>query len=167
MIDLNACPFEGCIFREWKVIKSSTVYSSWGDSRILIGKLKVGEHVVGLTGVHVTLTPDRVLVKHSIPDLGLNPGDVILRYMYLGEGHANIWVKGSWYKNEDCTFITEKNRSGCLRDCSAIVTQVGVKEWWVKVKLKDGRIGWVLSSGNFVGMDQFAKLTRKSELINT
>jgi len=76
--------------------------------------------------------------------------------MYLGEGFANIWFNGAWHKGEDCTFVTEKNGQGCLRDCSAIVTEQGVKDWWVKIKTSDGKIGWVLVEDNFDGMDALA-----------
>jgi hypothetical protein len=158
VIDYNACPFEGCTFGRWKVTKESTIYSTWQHARTVIGKLEPGEEVTGLTGVHITLKPDRILVKKPIPDLGLGPGDVILRYMFLGEGYANIWYGGSWHRQFDCTFITEKNDEGCLRDCSAVVTDVGVKDWWVKVKTSSGKTGWVLARGNFDGMDAFAEL---------
>jgi hypothetical protein len=156
VIDYNACPFEGCTFGKWKVKKESTLYSSWQKGRTELGKLKPGEDVTGLTGVHITRKPDRILVKQSIPDLGLKPGDIVLRYMYLGEGFANIWANGVWHKSEDCTFITEKSGEGCLRDCSALVIEEGAKDWWVKVRTSDGKIGWVLVEDNFDGMDSLA-----------
>ena len=129
------------------------MYSSWQEGRTELARLKAGEEVTGLTGVHVTLRPDRILVKTAIPNLALKPGDIVLRYMYLGEGFANIWANGVWHKSEDCTFITEKSGEGCLRDCSAVVTEEGVKEWWVKIKTSDGQVGWVLVEHNFDGMD--------------
>ena len=125
-------------------------------NRTELTSLKPGDEVTGLTGVHITRRPDRILVKQAIPDLGLKPGDVVLRYMYLGEGFANIWFNGAWHKGEDCTFVTEKNGQGCLQDCSAIVTEQGVKDWWVKIKTSDGKIGWVLVEDNFDGMDALA-----------
>jgi hypothetical protein len=153
VIDYNACPFEGCTFGKWKVKKHSTIYSSWRKGRAELAKLKPGDEVTGLTGVHITRKPDRILVKQAIPDLRLKPGDVVLRYMYLGEGFANVWFNGVWHKSEDCTFVTEMNASGCLRDCAAIVTEEGVKDWWVKIKTSDGMVGWVLVEDNFDGMD--------------
>jgi hypothetical protein len=156
VIDYKACPFEGCTFGEWKVTKESTVLSSWQGNHTEIGKIHPGEKVTGLTGVHITRKPDRILVKQPMPDLDLQPGDVVLRYMYLGEGFANVWYKGSWHKSLDCTFVTEKNGQGCLRDCQAIVTEEGAKDWWVKIKTSTGTIGWVLVEDNFDGMDAFA-----------
>jgi hypothetical protein len=153
VIDYNACPFEGCTFGKWKVTKQSTVYSSWRERRTEIARIKPGDGVLGLTGVHITRRPDRILVKAAIPNMELKPGDVILRYMYLGEGFANIWYNGAWHKESDCTFVTEKGGGGCSRDCSAVVTEEGVKDWWVKIKTPAGTVGWVLVDENFDGMD--------------
>ncbi|HZQ97061.1 MAG TPA: hypothetical protein VFA67_18765 [Candidatus Sulfotelmatobacter sp.] len=153
VIDENACPFEGCTFGKWKVIKESAVYSSWRSDRRQIDRIKPGQEVLGLTGVHVTLKPDRILVRREIPRLGLKPGDVLLRYMTIGEGFANIWAKGAWHKEEDCSFITEKDGSGCSRDCAAVVGEYGVNEWWVKIKISDEKVGWVRVDENFNGMD--------------
>jgi hypothetical protein len=153
VIDFNACPFEGCTFGKWKVKKASTMFSTWKDARTEIAILKPGDDVTGITGVHITRKPDRILVKQAIPELSLKPGNIVLRYMYLGEGFANLWFSGAWHKQQDGTFITEKNGGGCLRDCPAIVTEEGVKEWWVKIKTTDGKVGWVLVEDNFDGMD--------------
>ena len=153
VIDYNACPFEGCSFRKWKVLRESTMYSTWEEKRVEISRLKPGQEVTGITGVHITSRPDRILVKKEIPNLGLNPGDIIFRYMYVGEGFANIWTKGTWHKEADCSFLKEKNGDGCTRDCAAIVTEEGVKNWWVNIKTSDGKMGWVLAEDNFGGMD--------------
>ena len=157
VIDQQACPFEGCRFGNWKVSKGSTLYSSWQNDRRELAKLTPGQEVTAVTGVHITRSPDRILVKRDLPRLGLQAGDIVLRYMYVGEGFANIWAKGAWHKEEDCSFITEKNGDGCARDCAAIVTEEGVKEWWVKIKTADDKIGWVLVSNNFQGMDALAE----------
>jgi hypothetical protein len=160
VIDENACPFEGCTFRQWTVTKDSTLYSTWQDSRTETGKLKRGEKVTGRTGVHVTRKPDRILVRQPIPDLAAKPGDVILRYMYVGEGFANIWANGNWHKEYDCSFITERNGTGCAKGCAAVVTEDGVKEWWVQVRMSDGKTGWVLAQDNFDGMDILGTILR-------
>ena len=158
LIDFGACPFEGCTFGKWTVTKNSILYDSWERGRQPIGELTKGETVIGLTGVHITNKPDEIRVLQAIPGLGLKPGDTVLRYMYLGEGYANIWANGKYMKETDCTFITEKSGGGCLRDCPAVVQVEGQKEWWVKVKQSSGRIGWVKAEANFDGMDALASL---------
>jgi hypothetical protein len=157
VVDENACPFEGCTFGTWKATKESTLYSSWQTDRAEIGKIKAGEPVTSLTGVHITRKPDRILVKREISRLALKPGDLVLRYMYVGEGFANIWAKGTWHKEEDCSFITEKDGGGCARECAAVVAEDGQKEWWVKIKTRDGKLGWILVKHNFEGMDALAE----------
>jgi hypothetical protein len=158
VIDYNACPFEGCTFGKWKVTKNSTLFSSWQQGRSKIGRLNLGEEVIGVAGVHITRKPDGILVKRAIPDLDARPGDTILRYMYVGEGFANIWIHGQWHKEYDCTFVSEKDDGGCSRDCSASVAEYGMKEWWVKISTHDGKTGWVRVEDNFDGMDSLAGL---------
>lgn len=156
VVDMNACPFEGCTFRKWTVIRKSPLYTSWKRDRRQIGVLAKGQVVTGITGVHITKQPDVIHVFQAIPELGLKPGDVVLRYMYLGEGFANIWANGRYIKSFDCTFVTEKGEGGCLRDCRAVVEENGEKEWWVEVKMSSGKIGWTKAEYNFNGMDALA-----------
>jgi hypothetical protein len=156
VIDMNACPFEGCTFGKWTVIRKSPLYTTWKADRRVIGTLVKGQVVKGITGVHITRKPDVIHVFQAIPELGLKPGDVVLRYMYLGEGYANIWANGRYVKSADLTFVTEKTGSGCLRDCQAAVEENGVKEWWVEVKTSSGKIGWTQANYNFDGVDALA-----------
>jgi hypothetical protein len=160
VIDNSACPFEGCTFGKWRVTKQSVLFSSWEEGRAQIVKLSPGEEVNGITGIHITRAPDRIAVTKSIPDLDAAAGDVILRYMCMGEGTANIWIKGHWHQGYDCTFVTEdeKNGGGCQKDCSAVVKEYGGKKWWVKVQTADGKTGWLLANDNFDGMDSLARL---------
>jgi len=109
--------------------------------------------VTGLTGVHITYEPDRVQVLQPLPGLRRQAGDIILRYMYRGEGFADIWAKGQRRREYDCTLITEKDNSGCLRDCAAKVITEGRKDWWVRVKTKEGLIGWAKAEDQFDCMD--------------
>jgi hypothetical protein len=153
VIDYKACPFEGCTFRKWVVTHDSRIFSSWKDDKTPVRILKKGEVVTGLTGVHITYTPDRIRVSRPIPELHLGAGDIILRYMYRGEGFADIWAKGQWKKEYDCSFITEKDGSGCLRDCPARVLSEGRKVWWVNLKTAQGSIGWAKVEDQFDCMD--------------
>lgn len=80
VIDYDACPFEGCTFGKWIVNRNSMVFSSWKADRKPVFTLKKGEVVTGLTGVHITYEPDRIQVLKLIPELRLEPGDIIFRY---------------------------------------------------------------------------------------
>ena len=154
VIDENACPFEGCHFGKWIVVHDDTIYSSWQEDRKSVASIHKGEIVTGLTGVHITLAPDHIRVNQPIPDLGAQPGDVILRYMYRGEGTADIWVKGQWKKEYDCSFVQEKDGTGCMGDnCAAKVISAGRKEWWAKVKTEKNISGWTLVRDQFNCID--------------
>ena len=153
VVDYKACPFEGCTFRKWFVTKDVTLYSTWKEGRKSVAAVMHGKVVTGLTGVHITYEPDRVQVLQPVPELRLQAGDIILRYMYRGEGFADIWAKGQWRREYDCTFITEKDNAGCLRDCAAKVISDGRKDWWVRVKTSEGFIGWANAEDQFDCMD--------------
>jgi hypothetical protein len=154
VIDLNACPFEGCSFRKWIVLSETQMYSTWkNEGRKNVVTLAKGQIVTGLTGVHLTFEPDRIRVLKAMPELRVQPGDIILRYMYQGEGFADIWVNGEWKKSYDCSFVTEEDDSGCLRNCSARVISEGRKEWWVRIQTAGGITGWSLAGDQFDCMD--------------
>jgi len=153
VVDYNACPFEGCTFGKWLVTREVPFFSSWKEVSTPVVTVQKGQIVTGLTGVHITYQPDRIQILQPIPELHLQPGDVILRYMYRGEGFADIWAKGQLKRECDCTFVTEKNKSGCLRDCAARVIVEGRKDWWVRVKTSAGSIGWAKVEDQFDCMD--------------
>jgi hypothetical protein len=153
VITLRACPFEGCSFRKWIVLKDVTLYSNWKDDRKPVTTVKAAEVVTGITGVHITYEPDRIEVLQPLPELGFRPGDILLRYMYRGEGFADIWTKGQWHKEFDCSFISEMDSTGCMRDCAAKVVSQGRKVWWVQVKTSRDLIGWAKSEDQFDCMD--------------
>lgn len=157
VVDYKACPFEGCTFQKWIVTRDTPVFSTWRDDRKALGTtLKKGEIVIGLTGVHITNEPDRIAIRQPIPELHVQPGDIIFRYMEHGEGSCDLWAKGQWQKDYDCSFVTEPDRSGCLRDCAAVVTSQGKKDWWVQVKTPQGAIGWSKVGNQFDCMDSLA-----------
>lgn len=137
------------------VTRESAIFTTWKEGRKPWATIRKGEVVTGLTGVHITYEPDRVQVLQPIPELHLQPGAIILRYMYRGEGFADIWVNGQMMKDYESTFIVEKNNSGCLRDCPAKVISEGRKDWWVRVKTSQGKIGWAKVEDQFNCMDSF------------
>lgn len=156
VITYRACPFEGCSFRKWIVLKDITLFSNWKEDRKPVTTVKTGEVVTGVTGVHITHEPDRIQVLQPLPEMGLQPGDILLRYMYRGEGFADVWTKGQWRRQFDCSFITEKNSTGCLFDCAAKVISEGRKDWWVQVKTAQGLLGWTKSEEQFDCIDKLS-----------
>ena len=162
-IDYNACPFEGCTFRQWVVTKDVSLYSTWREPRRSLGRLRKGEKVLGLTGVHITWRPDRIAVTQDVPDYGFRRGAHIFAYMYLGEGAHDVWVKGRGLTVADLSFVKGLD---CSERCAGRLVREGRKEWWVKVNTRRGRTGWVAEhtrpvsslewDSNFTCMDALA-----------
>ena len=150
MIDHKACPGEGRTVTHWKIGRNQPIYSSWNGARV-IGTLKAGDKVTVLAGVNVILKPDRALVKQPeqpTEGLDLNVGDVVLVYGSHANGDVDFWAKGVWY-TEYYEGIGDGGKCGFagfgLGGCTVDITEHGVKEWWVQLKTKSGRIGWALA----------------------
>src|SRR5215831_8430955 len=77
-IDRNACPFEGCQFGRWTARQPVQLYSTWKAGRRQIRRVRRGESVSAITGIHVTFEPSRIRVTAPIPAYGLKPGDIVL-----------------------------------------------------------------------------------------
>ena len=146
VIDDDACPGKNRVVESWRVFRKDKIYSSWKANRIQVGTLKAGERTTVLAGIEIVRRPDRLLVTQPISDLALQPGDVVLRYSYKNEDSANIWAKGHWHRGYQLeTSETLPKGSGCQQDCNSVVSENGVKEWWVQVKIGAGATGWVLA----------------------
>src|SRR5207248_2311291 len=149
-IDQNACPFEGCQFGKWIPTVAVQLYSSSKPDRKPIRMLRKHEGVEALTGIHITLQPSEIKVIAPIPAYGLKPGDIVFGYMDLGEGFLNAWFNGYWVEDFDGSGI---EGMGCNRNCNATLVKTERAEWWVKVRTKDGVIGWTKDTDKFSGKD--------------
>ena len=130
------------------------MYSTWQPRRIQTGRLKAGQKIAVLGGINIARQPTRILVTKPKPDIGLQPGDVILRYQVLGEGQADIWTKGAFHEGYDLWTAIETDGSGCraIDACDSKVIENGVIEQWVQIKTEGGLTGWVLDRKNTRGV---------------
>ena len=158
-LDWNACPFEGCTYREWTARKPMVVYDTWENKRKPVGRLVSGDKVTGVTGVVITLRPGTIRMDRDLPDEGLRRGDTILTYTYLGEGISSVWFKGRFYPEFDITFARTDGPPCNASSCSGTYVDMGKKSWWAQVKLPSGRMAWVnMNEAEFDGVDQLAGL---------
>ena len=141
--DWNACPFEGCTYREWTAAEATPVYDTWKGTRQQIAQLAVGDKVFAITGVVITKKPGVIRVDEDMPERKLKKGDIILTYTYHGEGDSEACFQGRYYPNFDIRFSKSE-------------VDPGKKEWWAKVKFKLGRTGWVdMNPFKFSNVDRF------------
>jgi hypothetical protein len=144
----NKCPFEACVYREWKAQKDMPVYDTWRDGARRSGSIRKGERVTGLGGVVVTYRPGTIHVDRDIPEAGLKAGDSILTYTFLGEGFSQVWINGRFYEEFDITFTKWPDGTGCGgAHCAATYVDLGKKTWWAELKLKSGATVWVDMEG--------------------
>ena len=132
----------------WPIESGSPMYSSWQPQRTQIGRPRASEKVTVLGGINITRQPDKLIVTKPKPDIGLKPGDFILRYDIFGEGDADIWANGVWHKGYNLWTAMETDGTGCraVDACDSKVIQNGIMERWVQVKTVTGVTGWVLES---------------------
>jgi len=158
-VDLDACPFEGCTYREWTARKSAVVYDTWEVKRRQVARISVGEKVTSVTGVVITFRPGTIRMDRDLPEAGLKRGDTILTYTYRGEGFSAVWFKGRFHSEFDISFTKWPDGSGCGgTHCAATYTDLGKITWWVQVRLSSGGMGWVdMTNAEFDGMDLLAR----------
>jgi hypothetical protein len=153
----NACPFEGCTYRQWTAHEVVPVYDTWKERRREVARLAVGEKVNAITGVVIKYKPGVIRVDEDIPDAKLKQGDVILTYTCHGEGDTEACFKRKYYRFFDIQFSkAESGFCGRHQHCQGTYVDPGKKAWWAKVKLKSGRTGWVdMDHAKFDNVDRY------------
>lgn len=134
-VDVGACPFECCKYRQWVVAKKVTVVDR-PNGKSVIETLSKGAIVTGLTG-EVISEPIPFKSDRDVPDTPIKRGDTFYVLHYDGEGYWKVWLNGK------TTFVHE----------SVMDVPHPKAEWWVKIKDSRGTIGWALSDGNFAHQD--------------
>jgi len=156
--DRGACPFEGCVYRQWTARQDIPLYDRPNGKRI--GVLKKGEKVEGLTGM-VRTVPNRADVVY--PHDKYRTGDVFYVLTYVGEGFAKVWFKGKIAEEDIADMPFEGFNPGGARPLKCITPSPDCwwnlasakrqSTWWVKVKRSSGEVGWAISNGNFDNQD--------------
>jgi hypothetical protein len=128
--------------RNVSVTRTRDDIDTWQPPRHVIEELAAGTKVTLLSGLNQIDKPDVLEVAAPVREIGLNPGDTLLRDIYRGEGNADFWAKGYWYTNGDLGWVQNADGSGCQGQCKGHEIEVGQAEWWFQVRLADGRVGW-------------------------
>ena len=147
--DVGACPFECCVYRQWIANKATVLHADRRSNSPVIFNVRKGEKVTAITGVVITtrvgtammLKPDTLGPARR--NLSLKAGDVLYLLTYEGEGFYKVWFKGSMF-------------SYGLDDPSVKILSNPQSVWWVKMRNKQGQIGWRNQPENFDNKDQCA-----------
>jgi hypothetical protein len=159
LTDEGACPFECCTYREWSVKADTPLLEKPADGSKIVGKALKGTRIQGLTGTVIVTTPGQIEVLR--PHTGAfgkeyKAGDTVWVYTERGEGYFKVWHRGEMY-DEEAGFMCHD--MGCWDRCVEEGTCWGQRItfpkslWWVKVRTKEGVVGWSKSHENFGDMD--------------
>jgi hypothetical protein len=133
-IDIGACPFECCTYRNWHAERKVVLFNRPNGRRI--GELDKGEWVEALTGETHSI-PLRVVASRDVAEAGIHPGDVFYVLRYEGEFYWKIWYRGKTF------------------DAEAGDSRFPKTTWWAQVRHKGGSVGWVKAAGGaFSNQDQ-------------
>lgn len=155
-IEKGACPFECCTYGEWQTRKTTIAYAKPDEHSKVVGKFLAGTKVTAITGEVRSVAGRFVVTK---PHEQYRPGDIIWVYAYGGEGLFSVWFNGEM-TGEELGFspynddTNDGTKCEDASDCWGKLDKKLQSEWWIKIKSKEGWIGWTKQPDNFGGKDE-------------
>ena len=154
-ISRGACPFEGCVYRDWIAKHDLNVYDRAGGTAV-VDHLRQGDRVHAITG-EIHCRPLRVTASRDHPEPGsyeptsprIRKGQVYYVLHYVGEGQWKVWFRGQ-------VTVVEGLPPGAPRPRTT---------WWAKVTTPRGITGWVIATDNFDGQDMLAQSGRSDSQV--
>jgi hypothetical protein len=151
----GACPFECCTYREWWAAKPVPVYASASPGAAQLRMLAKGEHVRAITGFVRTQAGEFTVTRNHGR---YKAGDTLWVYSYRGEGNFLIWFKGKMF-DEDLGFSPYGGSGGTrcqddAKNCWGHLKADLSNDWWIKLRLQDGRIVWTNKGSDFSNTDK-------------
>jgi hypothetical protein len=161
MVFKDICPGEGCEFGEWLTCDTLRVFTAAGDNPKTAFVLHRGDRFTAVTGdVHIKQA-GKVAFKRNVKvnDEGMKfyftPADTLYPLLYEGEGFGTWYFRGKesggffFFGNAD----QESTDIPVVGGVSGYVVLRPIKsEWWVKVRARNGREGWLRPRGSIYGM---------------
>jgi hypothetical protein len=153
LVDEGGCPFECCTYGKWKAEQSTKLFAEPKKGSKEVGAIRKGTQVTAVTGeVHSLPVEFIVRKKHE----GYSPGDILQVYSYVGEGNFKVWINGK-LGQESLAIGRGGGPTGdeCRKDadCWGELKKPLDSVWWVKIKTKEGLVGWTNEPNKFSGKD--------------
>ena len=152
LVDEGACPFECCQYGRWTATKDVRAFVAPSAKRATL-TIPSGAAVTALTGYVRTVGQPFVVSREHPP---YKPGDKLMVYTYHGEGAFSVWHNGKSF-TEDLGFSPDGGTGGkrCTdkKYCWGTLSQELQSDWWIQVRLANGKTAWVRSSNGFQGQD--------------
>jgi hypothetical protein len=159
--DFGACPFEGCVYREWTAKSLVTVRTARQNDAPAAFTVRTAEKVTAVTGVVITVKAGRVQFRESRSlrtdsgTIGIEPGQTLYLLTYHGEGVATAWFDGRLYRGVDTVDFINGVCDSRPERCAGEVVEKSETEWWVQVRNRSGAVGWTNEPGKFDGKSAF------------
>ena len=162
--DIGACPFEGCVYREWTANARVIVRTDRQVDAPMAFTLEKGDRVQAVTGIVVTTRPGRVQFRNPADlstergPLHVEPGQTLYLLTYLGEGSTVAWFNGRRYdavdgSSEFFNALCQDNPAGC----NGSILERPQNVWWVRLKSQRGITGWTNEPGQFGNKDALGR----------
>jgi len=157
--DVGACPFEGCVYREWKARTAIQVRARRSADARVAFTLRAGETATALTGVVVTVRAGRVRfdaprrLMTSAGPIEVLPEQTLYLLTYQGEGFTKAWFNGRVYEDVDASSFMNSGCEEVPNQCSGRIIERSRTEWWVQIRNKAGQVGWTREPEKFDGKD--------------
>jgi hypothetical protein len=135
-VSKDSCPHECCQFGEWTAKKDVTLFDAAKGSRP-VGAVRAGEKIEALEG-DAYIRPVAAVVVRDYEKF--RKDDLLFILDSFGEGQVSYWYHGHVGAK---TISTAELK--CVSDqdgCWAEYLDDGHSEWWVKMQLSDGGVGW-------------------------
>lgn len=168
-VDKGACPFECCTYRDWRANEKVIAYAEPKERAAKAFSIKKGQWVTAQTGFVVTTKAGVTKVLRPITlgyeqnakgpvskegVLRLKPGELLYTLHYAGEGFDLFWYKGKVYSDQISS--DEPDPDPPPPELNLQVLSRPAYTWWVRVKRKDGKIGWIKDPPYFENSDACA-----------
>ena len=157
--DAGACPFEGCVYREWVANAPVETRTDRSVFAPVAFTLAAGEKATAVTGIVVTTRPGRV--EFDAPQdmdatgarIHVEPGQSLYLLTSQGEGFMKAWFNGRVYEGVDTATFSNGGCARGPRPCIGRLVEPWQFEWWVQIRNAAGMIGWTREPDKFDNKD--------------